>query len=128
MKKFVAGLLLLLLASVSYGQDNNDEFRANWVITWEHSSSGYSAEQGKARIREILDNQKAGNFNAVLWQARQGAMRRAVRRLDAVQFGDVFRALSLIDRQSKGRASGDPWQTLDRVVRFVCDPAPANRP
>jgi len=71
MKKFVTGLLLLLLASFSYGQNNNEEFRANWVITWEHSSSGYSAEQGKARIREILENQKAGNFNAVLWQARQ---------------------------------------------------------
>ena len=81
------------------------------------------------RAAVAAGQQEAAAFRRMgVWQARQGAMRRAVRRLDAVQFGDVFRALSLIDRQSKGRASGDPWQTLDRVVRFVCDPAPANRP
>jgi hypothetical protein len=34
----------------------------------------------------------------------------------------VFRALGLIDRQSKGRAPGDAWQTLDRLLWFICDP------
>jgi DNA polymerase-3 subunit delta len=58
-----------------------------------------------------------------IWPARQGAMRSAIGRLSLFHFGQVFRALGLIDRQSKGRASGDAWQTLDRLLWFLCDPA-----
>jgi DNA polymerase-3 subunit delta len=57
-----------------------------------------------------------------IWPARQAPMRQALRRLSARQFGDCFRALGLIDRQSKGRAEGDAWQTLDRMLWFLCDP------
>lgn len=57
-----------------------------------------------------------------VWQARQGPMRKALRRLSAFQFGEVFRTLGLIDRQSKGRAPGDAWQALDRLLWFLCDP------
>jgi len=63
-----------------------------------------------------------------IWQARQGPMRRLLGRLSALQFGEVFRALSLIDRQSKGRAAGDAWQTLDRLLWFLCDPAAVDWP
>ena len=58
-----------------------------------------------------------------VWQARQGPMRRALARLSGFHFGQVFRALGLIDRQSKGRAPGDAWQALDRLLWFLCDPA-----
>lgn len=58
-----------------------------------------------------------------IWQDRQAAMRQALRRLSARQFGDSFRALGLIDRQSKGRADGDAWQTLDRLLWSLCEPA-----
>lgn len=57
-----------------------------------------------------------------VWQARQGPMRQALRRLSEFDFGESFRALALIDRQSKGRAPGDPWQTLDRLLWFLCEP------
>lgn len=57
-----------------------------------------------------------------VWPARQGPLRQALRRLGATQFGDSFRTLSLIDRQSKGRAAGDAWQTLDRLLWFLCRP------
>jgi DNA polymerase-3 subunit delta len=57
-----------------------------------------------------------------VWQARQGPMRKALRRLSAFQFGEVFRTLGLIDRQSKGRAAGDAWHALDRLLWFLCDP------
>jgi len=57
-----------------------------------------------------------------VWQARQGPIRQATRRLSAYDFGEAFRTLSLIDRQSKGRAAGDPWQTLDRLLWHLCDP------
>jgi len=63
-----------------------------------------------------------------IWQTRQGPMRRLLGRLSALQFGEVFRALSLIDRQSKGRAAGDAWQTLDRLLWFLCDPAAVDLP
>jgi DNA polymerase-3 subunit delta len=57
-----------------------------------------------------------------IWPARQGPVRQALRRLSEFDFGESFRALALIDRQSKGRAPGDPWQTLDRLLWFLCDP------
>jgi DNA polymerase-3 subunit delta len=57
-----------------------------------------------------------------VWPARQAPMRRALGRLSEFQFAEGFRALGLIDRQSKGRAPGDAWQTLDRLLWFLCDP------
>ena len=57
-----------------------------------------------------------------IWPARQAPIRQALRRLSAFDFGESFRALALIDRQSKGRAPGDPWQTLDRLLWFLCEP------
>lgn len=61
-----------------------------------------------------------------IWPARQGAIRDAGRRLGAGGCGEAFRRLSLIDRQSKGRADGDVWQTLDRLLWFLCDPGAAS--
>ena len=67
-------------------------------------------------------------FNKLrIWPARQGPVRQALRRLSDFDFGESFRALALIDRQSKGRAPGDPWHSLDRLLWFLCDPG-ATRP
>lgn len=63
-------VVLLLFLSLAYGKDNQ-EFRAIWVVTWDHISSGLSASQNKANVRKILDNMKAAHMNAVLWHARQ---------------------------------------------------------
>jgi DNA polymerase III delta subunit len=63
-----------------------------------------------------------------IWAARQGPLRSAAQRLDARQFGDAFSTLALIDRQSKGRATGDAWQTLDRLLWFLCDPSAVRLP
>jgi DNA polymerase-3 subunit delta len=63
-----------------------------------------------------------------VWPARQAPMRQALRRLSARHFGDAFRALGLIDRQSKGRAQGDAWQTLDRLLWSLCEPMAAIGP
>jgi DNA polymerase-3 subunit delta len=67
-----------------------------------------------------------GNESAVfrqlqVWPARQGPMRQAIQRLARRGFGDAFRGLALIDRQSKGRADGDPWQSLDRLLCDLCE-------
>lgn len=64
-------ILSVLLLSRGFSQTDNKEFRATWVITWEHIRSSSSVEENKARIRRILDNHKAANMNAVLWQVRQ---------------------------------------------------------
>ncbi len=68
-------LLVLLFIAIftleALPQRNNQEFRAVWVVTWEYIQPGWSASRIKARIREILDNVKAANMNAVLWQVRQ---------------------------------------------------------
>lgn len=51
-----------------------------------------------------------------IWQNRQNIIRSAARRLHTRKLYDAFKLLSLIDRQSKGRASGDPWQSLDTLL------------
>ena len=64
-------LFSVILLNNALAQQNNNEFRANWVITWEYISGSSSVDQNKARIRQILDEHKAGNFTSVLWQVRQ---------------------------------------------------------
>lgn len=50
----------------------------------------------------------------------QPLFRHALNRLSDRQIGDAFRALALMDRQSKGRAAGDAWQTLDQMLLALC--------
>ncbi|HMA61053.1 MAG TPA: family 10 glycosylhydrolase, partial [bacterium] len=56
-------LILLLIISLSFAQ-NNKEFRATWVITWEHDCDS-------TKIKQILDRHEKANMNAVLFQVRQ---------------------------------------------------------
>ena len=51
-----------------------------------------------------------------VWQNRQNAIRSAARRLNTRKLFAAFKQLALIDRQSKGRAGGDPWQSLDTLL------------
>ncbi len=60
-----------------------------------------------------------------IWPARQGPIRDAGRRLGSRGCGEVLRRLSLIDRQSKGRAAGDAWQSLDHLLCYLCNPETA---
>ena len=71
MKKSVFSFLLILLLSRFVLAGSSEEFRALWVVTWEHINRYKSAEENKANVRKILDQMKAANMNAVLWQARQ---------------------------------------------------------
>lgn len=83
------------------------------------------------KVRAAVDSgeQQGSVFKKLhIWPARQGPVRAACGRLGAGEFGDAFRVLSLIDRQSKGRASGDAWQTLDRLLWFLCSPSSASLP
>jgi len=51
-----------------------------------------------------------------VWQNRQNTIRTAARRLGTLKLFAAFKMLSLIDRQSKGRAKGDPWQSIDALL------------
>ncbi len=51
-----------------------------------------------------------------VFRNQQPLMRQALRGIDAVRLGRALRSLSLIDRQSKGQAGGDAWQTLDSTI------------
>ena len=51
-----------------------------------------------------------------VWFNRQNIVRAAARRLDTRRLFEAFKLLSLIDRQSKGRAAGDPWQSIDTLL------------
>ncbi len=55
-----------------------------------------------------------------VWQSRQGALRAAARRLDGKRLADAWYRLTEMDRQSKGRAGGDPWHSLDHLVCRLC--------
>ncbi len=70
----LSGLLLFFFALQNLVAQTNEEFRATWVITWEHINQNDDIEANKARIREIMDNHVRANMNAVIWQVRQGGM------------------------------------------------------
>jgi DNA polymerase III subunit delta len=55
-----------------------------------------------------------------IWRSRQAAVKRAAQRLDGAQLQGAMQQLALIDRQGKGRAAGEPWQHLDRLVCKLC--------
>lgn len=55
-----------------------------------------------------------------VWRTRQAALRAAARRLDGKRLADAWSRLAELDRQSKGRAAGDPWHSLDRLVCRLC--------
>ena len=54
-----------------------------------------------------------------IWQSKQGLIRRAARRLNTRKLFEAFKMLSLIDRQSKGRATGDPWRSIDELLMLL---------
>ena len=91
-------------------------------------ASGYHELTVTDRVRAAVakgESEQAAFGRLRVWQTRQGPVRQAMGRLSADDFGDSFRALSLIDRQGKGRARGDVWETLDRLLWFLCDPRAA---
>ena len=64
-------LTIFLISYQPIYELNNEEFRAVWVITWEQLDPVWPHPDNRDRICEILDNIKAANMNAVIWQVRQ---------------------------------------------------------
>jgi uncharacterized lipoprotein YddW (UPF0748 family) len=73
MIKIFKSLLILpiFIIQLAFAQLNNIEFRASWVITWDHIYSNADPGQNIAKIIQIMDDHKAANMNAVIFQVRQ---------------------------------------------------------
>ncbi len=73
------------------------------------------------RAKRAGENESAVFRRLNIWRGRQGPMRAAAARVSTASLDDAFGRLSLIDRQSKGQADGDPWHELDRLVCALCE-------
>ena len=94
------------------------------VVTWALYRELTMADTVRAAIE--ADEAESAAFGRLrIWQARQAPIHQALGRLSGFQFGEAFRTLGLVDRQSKGRAQGDAWPPLDRLLWFLCDPSSA---
>lgn len=71
---------------------------------------------------EAGENESSAFRKLNIWRSRQAPMRSAAGRLERRGLADAFSRMSLIDRQSKGRADGDPWHGLDHLVCALCQP------
>ncbi len=73
---YLQASVLLCLFITSNGmnlsaQPSNEEFRATWVITWDHINPNASKIENMRTIQNILDDHVAANMNAVIFQVRQ---------------------------------------------------------
>jgi DNA polymerase III subunit delta len=65
----------------------------------------------------------AAEFRAQqIWESKQAAYRRALQRHPAARWERFVADAGLVDRMAKGRASGDAWVTLERLLLAVADP------
>lgn len=72
-----------------------------------------------AGVRSALasgDSENSAFARNRVFGANQAMFRQAVRRIPAKTLNASFNSMKLIDQQSKGQASGDPWLTLDRML------------
>jgi DNA polymerase-3 subunit delta len=65
----------------------------------------------------------AAEFRAQqIWESRQAAYRRALARHPAPRWERFVAEAALVDRIAKGRAAGDAWVALERLLLAVADP------
>jgi len=64
----------------------------------------------------------AAEFKAQqIWESRQAAYRRALPRHSARQWEQFVARIAAVDQAAKGRAAGDPWVLLERLLLAVAD-------
>ena len=66
-------LILLLFSLIGYLQANpeNEEFRATWVITWDHIDRNKNTAENISHLQQIINDHKTANMNAIIFQVRQ---------------------------------------------------------
>ena len=74
---------------------------------------------------------RGGNLNAEfraqrVWDSKQAVYTRALQRHPAPRWDQFLAAAGRIDRIAKGRAPGDAWQALERLLVAVAEPRAAS--
>ena len=64
-------LYILFGLNILIASPPNEEFRATWVITWDHINRYETPEQNLERVAKIMDDHAEANMNAVIFQVRQ---------------------------------------------------------
>jgi len=89
------------------------------------------------QLQQLARLAAAGNLSAALraeriWPAREGLYRKALQRADATHWERCLAQAARIDRISKGRetdpngkAIGDPWLHLERLIAAIAQPRTA---
>ncbi|WP_407351949.1 DNA polymerase III subunit delta [Luteimonas sp. R10] len=68
----------------------------------------------------------ASEFRAQrVWESKQAVFRRALQRHGVERWERFLAEAGRIDRIAKGRAAGDPWQALERLLLAVAEPRAA---
>lgn len=70
---------------------------------------------------------RGGNLGAEfkaqrIWDAKQAIYLRALKRHDAARWSRFLAQAGQVDRMAKGRAAGDPWLALERLMVAVAEP------
>ena len=77
---------------------------------------------GLARVQANGGNLAAEMKARGIWESRQPPYKRALQRHPAPQRWERFAAeASLLDRMAKGRAEGDPWLALERLLLAIAE-------
>jgi DNA polymerase-3 subunit delta len=68
----------------------------------------------------------ASEFKALrIWESKQALYRRALQRHSAPRWERFVAGAGRVDRIAKGRAAGDAWQALERLLLAVAEPRAA---
>jgi DNA polymerase III subunit delta len=73
-------------------------------------------------VQEAGGNLVQAMNQARLWESKQGLFKRALARGSAGHFQRLLSHCARIDRISKGRADGDAWRELERLVVGIAAP------
>ncbi len=81
-----------------------------------------------ARLAEVADaggNLGQAMLQAGIWESRQAAYRRLLGRARPLQLERLAAECGRVERIAKGRASGDAWLALERLLVAVAEPRSA---
>lgn len=79
-----------------------------------------------ARVQARGGNMAAEFKAQRIWDSKQAVYRRALQRHAAPHWDRLLVEVGRVDRIAKGRAAGDAWQVLERVLLAVAEPRAAS--
>jgi DNA polymerase III subunit delta len=88
----------------------------SWLASQVHALAlAAAAQESGGNVAQVLTQ-------ARVWDSKQPLFRRALQRGSASHFDRLLSDCARIDRISKGRADGDPWRELERLIVGISAP------